>query len=247
LSGFVGAVQFLTRVPIRTKRAVPHERVVPWLAVVGCLIGAAVGGVAAGLWHVVPPLVAGACAVALGMIITGAFHEDGLADTADAFGGGWDRERRLEIMKDSRHGTYGVAALSASVVIRVAAAGAFTSPWALFRAFVVAHALARAAAMGTMLAIPPASTSGLGYQHSHQLRRVSTIVGMFVALAVSGALLGRWALLVVGCVLLTSLIVGWLSMRKIGGIVGDVLGAVEQVGECVVLVVVSGLAVHGRV
>ena len=58
----------------------------------------------AGLWHVTPPLVAAAVAIALGLLITGAFHEDGLGDIADAFGGGWTVERRLEILKDSRHG-----------------------------------------------------------------------------------------------------------------------------------------------
>ena len=113
----LGAFQFLTRIPIRTGYAVPHHRIVVWFPWVGLVIGAAVGGVAAGLIELVPPVVAGACAVAIGLLITGAFHEDGLADVADAFGGGWTRDQRLEILKDSRHGTYGVAALATSIVM----------------------------------------------------------------------------------------------------------------------------------
>ena len=73
---------------------------VPWFPIVGVVVGAAVGGIAAGLWHVVPRRVAAAVAVLLGVLITGAFHEDGLADVADAFAGGWTVERRLQILED---------------------------------------------------------------------------------------------------------------------------------------------------
>ena len=110
MTGLLGALQFLTRVPIRLPQPVPHERALPWFAVAGALIGAAVGAIAVGLGEVLPPAVAAALAVVAGLLITGAFHEDGLADVADAFGGGWTVDERLRILKDSRHGTYGVAA-----------------------------------------------------------------------------------------------------------------------------------------
>ena len=127
MTGFLGAVQFLTRIPVRTRAAVPHDRVLPWLPFVGALIGALVGGVAAGLAELVPTAVAAAVAVAVGLLVTGAFHEDGLADVADAFGGGTTRERRFEILKDPRHGTYGVAALCSSVVLRVVGAASIVN------------------------------------------------------------------------------------------------------------------------
>jgi adenosylcobinamide-GDP ribazoletransferase len=246
VSGLLGAVQFLTRVPVRTRVRVDHRRVVPWFGLVGCLIGAAVGGAGAALWHIVPPAVVGAGAVAVGLLVTGAFHEDGLADVADAFGGGHDTARRLEILKDSRHGTYGVAALCTSIVIRVGAAGSFSSPLMLFAAFVSAHGLARAGAMATMLVVPAASQRGLGADHQRALARGPTLTGIAATVGVAAVALQGWVVAAVALVVIGAGLVALLAMRKIGGLVGDVLGAVEQVAECLVLVLVSGLALHGR-
>ncbi|MGZ4700945.1 MAG: adenosylcobinamide-GDP ribazoletransferase, partial [Ilumatobacteraceae bacterium] len=83
LTGLLAAIQFLTRVPVRLRREPDVAASVPWFPLVGALIGAAVGGAAAGLWYLVPPVVAASVAVVLGVLITGAFHEDGLADVAD--------------------------------------------------------------------------------------------------------------------------------------------------------------------
>jgi adenosylcobinamide-GDP ribazoletransferase len=240
--GLLGAVQFLTRVPIRTRHAVPHERVVPWFPIVGVVVGAAVGGVAAGAAEVVPPLVAGAVAVAVGMLLTGAFHEDGLADVADAFGGGWTVERRLEILADSRHGTYGVAALVASVVIRVACAGSILDPAALFVSFVAAHTIGRGAAVVAMRTAPAARDSGLGVSAAAALRPLSAAVGVAAGLAAVAVATGWWVLPFVAVAALGVAATVTLAVRKIGGLAGDVLGAVEQVVECLVLVVASGLA-----
>ena len=124
----LGAVQFLTRIPIRLRAAPNLAACVPWFPVVGGAIGALIGALVAGLMEVVPSTVAAAIGIVVGVLITGAFHEDGLADTADAFGGGWTVERRLEILKDSRHGTYGVAAISSSIVLRIVALGAVAGP-----------------------------------------------------------------------------------------------------------------------
>jgi adenosylcobinamide-GDP ribazoletransferase len=242
VSGLLGAVQFLTRIPIRTSHAVPHERVVPWFGVVGALIGALVGGVAVGLRELVPTEVAAASAVIVGLLVTGAFHEDGLADIADAFGGGHDVDRRLEILKDSRHGTYGVAALAASIVLRIVAAASVVSASAMFVAFVAAHSIGRLAAVAAMKAAPAASESGLGASAGRALRPVPTLLGAGAALAIVTVLAGWWVLpfLLAGAVAAAAVVI--LAVRKIGGIAGDVLGAVEQVTECLVLVVASGLA-----
>lgn len=240
----LGALQFLTRVPIRLQRPVPHERVLPWFAVAGTLIGASVGGIAVGLGELVPTTVAATLAVVAGLLITGAFHEDGLADVADAFGGGWTVDERLRILKDSRHGTYGVAALAASVVVRVVAAASITSGAALFAAFVSAHTLGRAAAVFALRAAPPAAQSGLGVEARGGLRPAPTIVGQLVGAAIVALVAGWWVGPFLVGALTATLLVVWLAVRKIGGLAGDVLGAVEQLVECTVLVIASGLSLH---
>lgn len=246
MTGLLGAIQFLTRVPVRLPAAADHARVVPWFAVVGALIGAVVGGVGVGLSQVVPVAVAAACAVVVGLLITGAFHEDGLADIADAFGGGWTVERRLEILKDSRHGTYGVAAMTSSILIRVVCAASITSSAALFASFVAAHTLGRAAAVAAMKSAPPAVDSGLGVTAANALRPAPTAIGLLVGIAIATAASGWWVLPFLGVAVGGTVAVVLLSVRKIGGLAGDVLGAVEQVVECLVLVVASGLAArHG--
>ena len=244
LTGLLAAIQFLTRIPIRLRREPDVGAGVRWFPVVGALIGATVGGIAAGLWYVVPPLVAAAVAVTLGVLITGAFHEDGLADVADAFAGETTIERRLEILKDSRHGSYGVAALSASIIVRIVCLGSIPGPAAMFAAAVAAHAIARGAAVGLMGAAPLASHQGLGADYGQAATRGTAITAVVLGLAIGGAAVGWWAAALAAVVIASIATTRWISMRKIGGISGDVLGTCEQVAECLCLVVLSGLATH---
>ncbi|HUF97525.1 MAG TPA: adenosylcobinamide-GDP ribazoletransferase [Ilumatobacter sp.] len=244
LTGLLGAIQFLTRVPVRTRAAVPHERTLPWFPVVGGLIGLIVGGVAVGLAEWFPVGVAAAVAVATGLLITGAFHEDGLADIADAFGGGWTPEQRFEILKDSRHGTYGVAALCGSIVIRVVSAGSIVAQPALLVGFIAAHTLGRTAAIAALMVGRPATRSGLGASAATGTSRFAIGASSIVAAAAITAIAGWWAAPLVAVSIAGAGAVMWLSHRKIGGLTGDTLGAIEQVVECLVLVTVSGLALH---
>ncbi|MEY4174457.1 MAG: cobalamin synthase, partial [Actinomycetota bacterium] len=227
----LAALQFLTRVPIHLRREPSLEKSVAWFPVAGAIIGAAVGGVAAGLWFVVPPMVAAACAITVGLLITGAFHEDGLGDIADAFGGGWTVERRLEILKDSRHGTYGVAAICASIVVRMVALGQFTGPWAMFTSAVAAHTMGRVAAVAMAGSMRLATHSGLGADYGRGTTRLRAVVGSAAGVAISAVTVGWWSLPLVGAAAVAVLGTGLLARRKIGGISGDVLGATEQVAE----------------
>jgi adenosylcobinamide-GDP ribazoletransferase len=239
--GLLAALQFLTRVPIRTRR--PPDVPVVWLPVAGALIGAAVGGVAAGLGELVPMPVAAAVAVLGGVVLTGALHEDGLADTADALAGGWARERRLEILDDPRHGSYGVAALCGSIVLRILAV-ATLAPAAAFAGLVAAHTLGRSAAVAAMGAAPAARPDGLGADHAGAVSGRDVATASLTGLAIAAAATGWWAVpLAVAAAVGAIVVTGW-ARRAIGGITGDVLGAVEQLAECLVLVVVTGLATH---
>jgi len=242
--GPFAALQFLTRIPIRLRRAPSMSGLVVWFPVAGAVIGALVGGAGAGLWHVVPPLVAGAVAVAVGLLVTGAFHEDGLGDIADAFGGGYTLERRLEIMKDSRHGTYGVAAMCASIVVRMIALGSLPGPATMFAAAVAAHVLARTAAVVLMAAAPLATHRGLGADYGQSTTAGRALTASLLGAAIGALAVGWWVAPLFAAALVAVAAVGALAMRKIQGISGDVLGAAEQVAECVVLVVATGLAAH---
>ncbi len=240
--GFLAAVQFLTRIPIRLRTAPDLGRAVPWFPVVGALIGLSTGAVAAGLIELVPATVAAAVAVLSGVVITGAFHEDGLADTADALAG-TTPERRREILQDSRHGTYGVAALSGSIVLRIVCVASL-GPAHAFAALVTAHSLARGAAVATMALAPPVPTAGLGADSMRSVSPAGAAAGVAIAVAAGAAATGWWVVPLGGGAIGGAVLVALPVRRLFGGVSGDILGAVEQVVECIVLVVASGLAMH---
>ncbi len=242
--GPFAALQFLTRLPVRLRRAPDMAAMVVWFPLAGAVIGALAGGLGALAFQWTAPLVAGALAVTAGLLVTGAFHEDGLGDIADAFGGGYTVERRLEIMKDSRHGTYGVAAMCASIVVRTVALGSMPSGATLFASAVAAHVIARGAAVALMAVVPLARHSGLGADYGQATTSARGIVTFTMAAAFGGIAVGWWAVPALGVSLVAVLAVGALSRHKIGGISGDVLGAAEQVSECAVVVLLGALALH---
>jgi adenosylcobinamide-GDP ribazoletransferase len=244
VAGFLGALQFLTRVPVRLRVAPDLTASVPWFPIVGALIGVSVGGVASGLMELVPPTVAAAVAVMFGVVLTGAFHEDGLADTADAMGG-WTPEQRREILKDSRHGSYGVAALCGSIVLRVLCVASL-GPAVAFAGAVAAHTLGRAAAVGAMALCAPPPVEGLGADYMKSLGRRRATLGVLAGIAVATLATGWWVVPLGFGASVGAVVVVVMAGRALGGVSGDVLGAIEQVGECIVLVIVTGLTIGHR-
>ncbi len=212
-----------------------------WAApVVGAVVGAAgAAAYAAGDMLGLPPTAAAGLALAATMLLTGCLHEDGLADTADGFGGGSTRERKLEIMRDSRLGTFGVCALGLSLLLRWSALAAIGDPVAVAWALVAAHAAGRAAMPAVMLALPPARPSGLAEAAGRPSSAKAALAALLGVLALWP--LGSTALFAgVVALLAWSAVLGWLAMRQVGGHTGDVLGAVEQGGEIVILLAVVG-------
>ncbi len=235
------AVAFLTRIPVPTgatgaePSAAVLARSVAWFPLVGLLVGTAVGLTHVGLTAVAPAPVAATVAVTVGLIVTGGFHEDGLADTADGLGGGRDRDGRLTIMADPRLGTFGTLALIVSVLGRVAALAALAGPVAVGAA-VAAHVLGRTAAMIALVSSPAARPGGLADAVAGG-SRVAIAVSALVWTGALTAWLGPSALAVVLALSApAALVVVALARRTIGGVTGDVLGAVEQVVELTVLV-----------
>lgn len=217
-------------------------RVASLFPVVGALIGVLVAGVLIGANAVLPAAPSAAIALIVGILITGAFHLDGLADSADALVGGMTPERRLEIFKDSRHGTYGVAAIVGQLLLQFSLIS--TQPVRTGTVMVlVAHCVGRAAAVSTMKAAPPAH-EGLGAIYVRDVSRADQVVAGLLGSALIAGLLGPWGLLVLACVLAS---VGLFVRRcaaRVGGLVGDILGAAEQVAETMLLVGVVVVAEH---
>ncbi len=177
-----------------------------------------------------PPMVAAGLALAVQILMTGAMHEDGLADCADGFWGGFDPARRLEIMKDSQIGTYGVLALILGLGLRWGAVSALlegAGPWPLL----ALAALSRAAMPVLMTALPNARKAGL----SHGVGRpvlFSVLFGIALALAIAIPLLGIGGLLAVVLMMaLATAGMAALARAKIGGQTGDTLGATQQICE----------------
>lgn len=233
------ATQFLTRLP--TPRLVAFEP--DWIARSARyfpLVGQLVGLLSATVWLAVgrfwPGLPAAALAVATSVLATGGFHEDGLADTADGLGGGQDRARRLAIMKDSRVGGYGALALGLVLTLRIGLLASFP-PWSGALALVVAHGGARAAAVMVMAALPYAGDPDAA-KVKPAPRGVRPLEAA-IALAIGGwplLLLGApRAILAAGLAGLAALSMALTSRRLIGGVTGDVLGAVEQLAEVALL------------
>ena len=242
MRGLQTAVSLLTRVPIGdAPRAGPDlARSLPWFPVVGALVGLGVAGVYAAALLALPAIVAAALAVTVGVVVTGALHEDGLADTADAFTGGWTKEERLRILKDPLHGTYGVLAITGSVVLRVAAIAALSS-WTAFAVVPAAHALSRAGCAALLPTVEPATEAGLGASYAGAVRRGPVLAAVALALAIATAALGAWAIAAATLTAAGTGFVGRLAARRIGGVTGDVLGAAEQVGETLVLILCAAL------
>jgi adenosylcobinamide-GDP ribazoletransferase len=207
---------------------------------VGLIVGA-IGGIAYAIALALdlPPLAGGLIALAATMLTTGALHEDGLADTADGFGGGATRERKLEIMRDSRIGSFGVIALVLSIGLRAAAIADIGTRWHVVGALIAAHALGRGVLPAALRQLQPARGDGLGASVGRPEQNAALIaLGIAVLLAIVGSGI-RAGLVAAIAAALVAIFIGWLAQRQIGGQTGDVLGAIEQGAETAALLAIA--------
>jgi adenosylcobinamide-GDP ribazoletransferase len=234
---FLLAVQFLTRLPVPASAGFTPERLTAatrFYPLVGALIGGLVAGVYALALLLWPPMVAVLLSIAAGLALTGAFHEDGLADMFDGVGGGLTRERALEIMKDSRIGTYGAAALILALALKAAALAAMP-PLAVILALVAGHGLSRFSAVLVIATSSYVRDHGTAKPVAEGVSRQSLLIATASALVLLLAL--AWGLGISPALLgLAGLALGHWGMRrvferKLGGYTGDCLGAVQQGSE----------------
>jgi adenosylcobinamide-GDP ribazoletransferase len=236
-AGFATATAFFTRVPVAPRGTGGTLAEAAWAFP---LVGAGIGAVAALAFVLAQGLglgdaVAALLAVLAGIAISGGLHEDGLADTADGFGGGRDRAAKLDIMRDSRIGTYGVLALLFSIGLRAAALVRIGDPIAVALALVAAHAASRGLLPAAMTLLAPAREDGLGAGAGRPralTAAMAAAIGVTITLA---ALLPAAGAITVAVAAAVMLMAAALARRQIGGYTGDVLGAFQQVGEIAML------------
>jgi adenosylcobinamide-GDP ribazoletransferase len=232
LQHILAACGLLTRLPLPPHRPAGAEAAWVWP-----LVGALVGGLAGLAGWFAQGLGAGVAAgivLILQALLTGAMHEDGLADTADGLWGGWTRERRLEIMKDSHIGSYGVLALLLVTLVRWSALTALIAG-GQWTAMLAAGALSRAPMAVLMAMMPNARGAGLSKsvgRPSFGTAMAALALGLGIATLTVGpaATLGAAMLAALPCLALAL-----LAQARIGGQTGDILGASQQLAEAAVL------------
>ena len=239
----VMALRFFSRLPVGDR---PHQRpdlsrmvlAAPFTSlVIGLLPALLLMGLA---WLGVPGYFAAALAVAALVLITGAMAEDAVADAADGLFGGSSIERRLEIMKDSRHGSYGVSALGLYLLLRVTALGALAAmPLEAGALWVAAMVLGRSGALWLSVALPPArsggasATAGRAGMRGFAVGAGFAVLVSFVLAAPFVGVLG----LVVALLAAAATALAWVKLcrKLIGGQTGDLIGALQALVEVAVL------------
>jgi adenosylcobinamide-GDP ribazoletransferase len=244
LADLLAAFQLLTRLPVArwAQAGAPSNlvRCVWAFPIVGFVVNAT-GGSAYWLanWLGVPPLLAAVWALVATTMVTGGLHDDGLADTADGFGGGATSERKLEIMRDSHIGTYGALVLVLSAMARVIAIASLGDPFRVAVAFGLSGMVGRSGILVLLLALRPVRDGGMGAaMGGASIGHIAA--GLAVAVAVCIAVLPiAQGLVMIGAALGVSLALAKFARGQIGGYTGDVLGAAEVIVECVVLTVAA--------
>ena len=244
---FGSAIRFLTRLPAPFPSSSESwkddlSRSPRYFPLVGAAIAAITGAIYWALAHALPPYLAAVLALSAEALLTGAFHEDALADFADAFGGGTTPERTREILKDSRVGSYGVVALAFALLTRVIAL-ATLPPVLAIAALVVASTLGKFFVVIVMTLLSPApAREGLAKDVGSRASAPGLIFATLTTAAIAAAVWITTPALVpipiaiaTGAAALTALVIAAQMKRKLGGTVGDGLGTIAMVGQTAAL------------
>ncbi|GLK67845.1 adenosylcobinamide-GDP ribazoletransferase [Hansschlegelia plantiphila] len=244
------ALRFFTRLPVPPGWGTRQpDRIFDGVAALAPFAGAVIGalsGVAltACLALGLAPLAAAVFAVAAGVLVSGALHQDGLADVVDGFGGGATRERKLAIMRDSGVGAYGATALSLALMARVALVASLVAslgPESAVLALIAAAALSRPLALLPTRLSAPARGEGAGASARPKARSVAIgcALGLATTIAFGGVPGGVAAAAFGGA---AALGVVALARRQIGGYTGDVCGAAAELAEIAALAALAAFA-----
>ena len=234
------ALMLLTRLPAGHLSHLPSMGQSAWaFPIVGLVVGAIAAGVMTISSGLNPHLAAG-LTVAMTVLITGGLHEDGLADLADGFGGGRDRARKLEIMRDSRIGSYGTLALIIVLGLRVQALAIVIGQGSAFWGLIAIEAASRAGLPLVLRALPAARADGLGHGAAQvSWGRVVLALGLGLgSLCLIGGMAAIWIAVAISLIVAA---ISVLALRQIGGQTGDVLGAMQALSSCAAWIVLSAI------
>ena len=249
MADFIAAVAFLTRLPVGRRwvfGARDVARSQRWFPLAGALLG---GIYAGALWlctPLFPALVTAVLLVALDARLTGAMHFDGLADTADGFGGGSTREDVLRIMRDHAIGSYGAVALVLAVALKVATLAALIDAQRAIPAVVLAPVLGRWSAVLLSATQPYArpvtddEPKSVGSPARH-VGPTESAIATGIALVIAAAVDGWRGLAALALVAAAGALWAWRCRRRIGGVTGDTLGAGIMLSECLVLLLLTAV------
>jgi len=244
IKNFALTLAFLSRIPLPNRLAnrISSDSKLSNAAALFPIVGLMIAIPIAIIWYwaslLLPSTIAAGLAIGTSLLITGGLHEDGFADCADGLGATPDRERALEIMRDSRIGTYGSLALILSIGLRWAAL-ATLSPIAGIIAILICHSGARSIMTIAMRFSKYARLDGLGKQAS-EMPQKAFILAMFIAFIIAAVLGLHWGVIALSLGMLTT----WTFLKRLehrlGGYTGDGLGAMEQIAEITILITLAG-------
>jgi adenosylcobinamide-GDP ribazoletransferase len=225
------AVAFLTRLPVGAAdlTAARLSRAAPWFPAVGLLVGGVMAGTRALANLALEPTAATVLALLAAVLVTGALHEDGLADAADAMGAHTARERKLAILRDSRVGAYGALALIFAVVFAVVVLAPLDDGH-FARAALVGHVLGRWSTLPQAVALPPAHPDGAGALVRPSVAATAAGTAIAVATALVAGGLGPGAIAAATATAVTA-VGATAALRVLGGVSGDTFGAVAKLVE----------------
>ena len=237
------AIQFYSRIPVRLELA-PEEKKLESASRYVPLVGALVAGISAVFYYLSEPYIgntnAAILAVGAGVLTTGALHEDGLADSADGFGGGWDGVEILSIMKDSRLGTYGSCALIMALSLKIGLLSVLNSSSVLI-ALLVVHMLSRATAVSLIHTMDYVQLDGQSKVKTFAKHLSSTDLRIAVALSLMPLMLLPYAAVIasLSAAIVIRQVCQYYFKKRLLGYTGDCLGACEQCCELAILVALA--------
>jgi len=228
------AFAFLTRIPIKHGSDIKLHKSAIWFPLVGFFIGA-VSGISYFLSaKYLPALPSAAIALLVSIMITGAFHFDGLGDIFDGLIGGWNQEDRLKILKDSRHGTYGVVAIAFQIIFQITLISSF-GPKDGFLSLITSHTISKIVPVILMLLPSAPNQAGMGATTSREIKYSYVLSSIFLSFILTVPFCGIYFFAILISLIVPIYIFSRWVIKKIGGMLGDAFGAGEQIAETVIL------------